>query len=98
MKGTPDELSVDEIKEALEALDDVENVHHIHVWELDEHHRAFEAHVVIEEARSMEELESLKAAIKNHLDERFAISHSTLEFESAGKICHSRANEEHCSS
>ena len=77
---------------------EVENVHHIHVWELDEHHRALEAHVVIGEARSMEELESLKAAIKNHLDERFSISHSTLEFESAGKSCHSRANEEHCNS
>lgn len=96
MEGTPPELSVDEIKEALEALDGIENVHHIHVWELDEHHRALEAHVVIGEARSMEELESLKAAIKNHLDERFSISHSTLEFESAGKSCHSRANEKHC--
>lgn len=98
MEGTPPELSVDDIKETLEALDDVENVHHIHVWELDEHHRALEAHVVIGEARSMEELESLKAAIKNHLDEGFSISHSTLEFESAGKTCYSRANEEHCSS
>jgi cobalt-zinc-cadmium efflux system protein len=96
MEGTPDELSVEEIKKALEALDDVENVHHIHVWELDEHHRALEAHIVIEEARSMEELESLKATIKNHLDERFAISHSTLEFESTGKICHSKANGGHC--
>lgn len=98
MEGTPPDLSVDEIKEALEDLDGVENVHHIHVWELDEHHRALEAHVVIGEARSMEELESLKAAIKNHLDKRFSISHSTLEMESAAKDCRTTGNSDQCDS
>ena len=87
MEGTPPELSLDEIKKALEDLDGVENVHHIHVWELDEHHRALEAHVVVGENRSMEELESLKATVKEHLDERFSITHSTLEMESADKDC-----------
>ena len=87
MEGTPPELSLDEIKEAMEDLDGVENVHHIHVWELDEHHRALEAHVVVGENRSMEELESLKATVKEHLDERFSITHSTLEMESADKDC-----------
>jgi cobalt-zinc-cadmium efflux system protein len=98
MEGTPPELSLDEIKEALEDLDGVENVHHIHLWELDERHRALEAHVVIGENRSMEALESLKAAVKEHLDERFSITHSTLEFESAEKSCGGKANGEHCSS
>ncbi len=97
MEGTPPELSLDEIKEAMEDLDGVENVHHIHVWELDEHHRALEAHVVIGENRSMEEVESLKTTVKEHLDERFSITHSTLEFESAEKSCRRKANGEHCS-
>jgi cobalt-zinc-cadmium efflux system protein len=98
MEGTPAELSVDELKEALQNLDGIENVHHIHVWELDEHHRALEAHVVIGEACSMEELESLKAKVKTYLREHFSIHHSTLEFESAENSCHSNANGEHCSS
>lgn len=97
MEGTPPELSLDEIKEAMEDLDGVENVHHIHVWELDEHHRALEAHVVIGENRSMEEVESLKTTVKEHLDERFSITHSTLEFESAEKSCRRKANGERCS-
>jgi cobalt-zinc-cadmium efflux system protein len=97
MEGTPPELSLDEIKESMEDLDGVENVHHIHVWELDEHHRALEAHVVIGENRSMEEVESLKTTIKEHLDERFSITHSTLEFESAEKSCRRKANGAQCS-
>ncbi|MDB2681037.1 cation diffusion facilitator family transporter [Opitutales bacterium] len=98
MEGTPTNLSVDEIKEALEALDGIENVHHIHVWELDEHHRALEAHVVIGEACSMEELESLKATVKTCLGKHFSIHHSTLEFESAENRCRNINGEAHCSS
>lgn len=98
MEGTPADLSVDEIKETLQDLDGVENVHHIHVWELDEHHRALEAHVVIGEASSMEELESLKATVKTYLRERFSIHHSTLEFESMENGCRSNANRALCSS
>jgi cobalt-zinc-cadmium efflux system protein len=97
MEGTPPELSLDEIKESMEDLDGVEHVPHIHVWELDEHHRALEAHVVIGENRSMEEVESLKTTIKEHLDERFSITHSTLEFESAEKSCRRKANGAQCS-
>lgn len=98
MEGTPTNLSVDEIKEALQNLDGIENVHHIHVWELDEHHRALEAHVVIGEACSMEELESLKATVKTCLGKHFSIHHSTLEFESAENRCRNINGEAHCSS
>ena len=98
MEGTPTNLSVDEIKEALQNLDGIENVHHIHVWELDEHHRALEAHVVIGEACSMEDLESFKATVKTCLGKHFSIHHSTLEFESAENRCHNIKGGEYCSS
>ena len=98
MEGTPTNLSVDEIKEALQNLDGIENVHHIHVWELDEHHRALEAHVVIGEACSMEELESLKATVKTYLGKHFSIHHSTLEMESTVKDCRTKENSERCDS
>lgn len=98
MEGTPTNLSVDEIKEALQNLDGIENVHHVHVWELDEHHRALEAHVVIGEACSMEELESLKATVKTYLGKHFSIHHSTLEMESTVKDCRTKENSERCDS
>jgi len=71
-------------------------VHHIHVWELDEHHRALEAHVVIRKASSMKELESLKAKVKTYLREHFSIHHSTLEFESTENSCRNNAEGKHC--
>lgn len=87
MEGTPDAIGIHEVEAAMNAIEGVESVHHIHVWELDEQHRALEAHVVIGEARSMAEMESFKMAVKNCLAERFSIRHSTLEIESTNSEC-----------
>lgn len=81
MEGTPPEVSIDEIVSTLSSLDGIEDVHHLHVWELDEHHRALEAHIVIRPDR-MAGMETVKADAKRTLEERFDITHSTLEIES----------------
>ena len=47
MEGTPENLSAVEIKLAMERVDSVEDVHHIHVWNIDEHRVALEAHVAV---------------------------------------------------
>ncbi len=80
MEGAPIDLSIDEIVSEVESIDGVEHIHHIHVWQLDEQHRALEAHVSIPRNRS-DRLEEIKQRIKHCLIEQFQIDHSTLEFE-----------------
>ena len=80
MEGTPEDLSSDEIKASLEEAKDVEDVHHIHVWNLDEHRIALEAHVVVA-TNELQEVEVIKRKLKEVLKDRFKITHSTLEFE-----------------
>lgn len=80
MEGVPEGLSLDEVAEAMESVEGVEEVHHLHVWELSEHHRALEAHVVVDTSNPAE-LERIKHDVKALCEERFAISHSTLELE-----------------
>ena len=87
MEGTPPGLSLKRLKETVEAIEGVGEMHHIHVWEVDEHHRALEAHIVMADALSASAIGSLKPRIKKHLREQFNIGHSTLEFESAGENC-----------
>lgn len=91
MQGTPAGLDLRDIQRKITALEGVDNLHHLHVWNLDEHHRAMEAHIVIKNHLTMPEAESLKAAIKQILEEEFAISHSTLELESCGNHCQNDA-------
>lgn len=80
MQGTPEGISIEAVISAMENITGVSNVHHVHIWQLDEHHSALEAHIVI---ASFDQIAMLKADLKKVLTQRFSISHSTLEFEEA---------------
>lgn len=77
MQGTPENIAIDDVIQAMQQINGVSNVHHVHVWQLDEQHNALEAHVVIGDSQ----MESVKDALKEMLTQHFSIAHSTLEFE-----------------
>ena len=86
MEGAPEHIVIDEVIRVMEDVKGVSNVHHLHLWQLDEHKNALEAHVVIGD---FVETETVKTALKAELEQRFSIAHSTLEFETSrcGKVC-----------
>jgi len=84
MEGAPADVDNDTLIAALESISGVLEVHHVHIWELDEQHRALEAHVVVDEVDLVRWAE-IKQEIKLQLDEQFHIHHSTLEFEAPGE-------------
>ncbi len=78
MQGAPEDIALEDVIDAMEQVKGVEGIHHVHLWQLDEHNNSVEAHVVI---RDYSETEKIKTALKSELRKRFAITHSTLEFE-----------------
>ena len=78
MGAVPDDVEFDHIVRALEETRGISTIHHVHVWSLDEHSRALEAHIVPVDT-SLERFEELKASLRRMLSERFAIRHATLE-------------------
>lgn len=80
MESVPEDISVDEVVEAMETVEGVIDIHHLHIWQLDEQHRALEAHVVAD-FESLERLERIKRDLKDLLGERFELGHCTLEME-----------------
>jgi len=87
MQGTPKNIKTVDVLELIESIEGVESLHHLHLWQLDEHHNALEAHVVLEDIHSFE---AIKKEIKLQLKEKFHILHSSLEFELTP------CQEEHC--
>ncbi len=83
MQSTPADLDINDIVCKLKEIPLVQDAHHIHVWELDEHTRSLEAHVVITEPDPAR-IEVVKSQIKSCLTEEFHITHSTIEFEMMG--------------
>ena len=92
MESVPVDVDVDALSEDIASIDGVLDLHHIHIWELDEEHRVMEAHIVIE-TKDINQMEQIKVAIKQRLQERHSIQHSTLEFEFAGGSCPSPKHE-----
>lgn len=83
MEGTPEHIKIQDVITAMERQDGIENVHHVHVWQIDEHKNALEAHVVF---NPQFEIDDVKSKLKELLKQNFDIGHSTLEFEI--KHCH----------
>lgn len=80
MEGAPEDLDISEVISSTSSLEGVKNIHHVHIWKIDENQICLEAHVRIDK-RDLEEMESIKRNIKDHLISHFDIAHSTLEFE-----------------
>jgi cobalt-zinc-cadmium efflux system protein len=84
MEGAPADVHNETLVGELQAIEGVVEVHHVHIWELDEHHRALEAHIVVDDGH-LSRWAEIKQQIKRHLSERFHVHHSTLEFERRGE-------------
>ncbi|MGN7439419.1 MAG: cation diffusion facilitator family transporter, partial [Alcanivorax sp.] len=78
MEGTPEHIDIQDVITAMEGNDGVKNVHHVHIWQIDEHRNALEAHIVFDAHFDMDKL---KVTLKTQLKNDFDIGHSTLEFE-----------------
>ncbi|OCW57941.1 cation diffusion facilitator family transporter [Hoeflea olei] len=86
MLGSPPELDTEKVVSAIGAVDGVGGVHHVHLWRMQEHDAALDAHLVIEAGR-WGEADAIKHAVKDRLRQDFGLSHTTLELECANHAC-----------
>jgi len=77
MQGVPRDLDVAEVTADLKNVAGVIEIGHVHIWHIDEHRRSFEAHILID---GPDEMEPVKLALRQRLEDEFNITHSTLEF------------------
>ncbi len=78
MQGTPENISINDVIAEMERVTNVISIHHVHIWQLDEHQNALEAHIVITDYN---QIDKIKIELKTVLQQTFSIKHSTLEFE-----------------
>ncbi|MBA3325348.1 MAG: cation transporter [Rhodobacteraceae bacterium] len=86
MLGSPPDIDAGAVVAALRAVPGVRDVHHLHLWRMQEHASAVDAHVVIDAGR-WSEADAIKGRIKAALHDRFDIDHATLELECAAHAC-----------
>ena len=86
MLGSPGHLDVNDVVGEIEAIPGVQNLHHVHLWMMQEHDTALEAHLVISQGH-WGQGDMIKEQAKEVLKDQFGITHSTLELECARHAC-----------
>jgi cobalt-zinc-cadmium efflux system protein len=83
LEGTPRNLHLATVREAMQSVAGVLDVHDLHIWSLGSNSHALASHVTIAEM-PMSECSSILDAINNSLRDRFHITHTTIQFETTG--------------
>lgn len=83
MESAPEGLDLKQLVQRMSQVEKVKGVHHLHVWQLDEHENALEAHVVIAPSDTPA-IEDIKNDLKRLLKQDFGVAHSVLELELEG--------------
>ncbi len=83
LEGTPRNLQLGEVREAMASVAGVLDVHDLHVWSLGSQSHALASHVTIAEM-PMSECSSILEGINCALRDRFHITHTTIQFETTG--------------
>ena len=81
LEGTPSDVNVADLQDAIKKIDGVKDVHDLHVWALTSGMNAMSAHVAVNEGISPKLiLEKLQQLIKAD----FKIAHTTIQIDEAG--------------
>lgn len=86
MLGSAPDIDTNTVLEKMRTVDGVDDVHHLHLWQMDEHRNALEAHLVIR-AGAWDRADEIKQAVRDLLETRFGVSHCTLEPECSRHVC-----------
>ncbi|MEE4580530.1 cation diffusion facilitator family transporter [Paenibacillus polymyxa] len=81
MEGTPRNIDVEEVVQAISQFEGVKAVHDVHIWSITSNLNALTAHIVVDGNKTVYETEALLHSIE-HMLEHKNIPHSTLQIES----------------
>lgn len=83
LEGLPRDLQLETVAHAILEVPGVEEVHDIHIWTIGAELQALSCHARIPDMH-MEESERILKVIRERLNQRFHIAHTTIQFERAG--------------
>jgi len=80
MEASP-KIDLDAVQEAILTIPEIVKVHHVHVWMIDENHIMLDAHINVKKNCNMSQLDSLYDTVDKLLNDKFHITHVTLQAE-----------------
>jgi len=86
MLGSPRGIALADVLDRLGTEPGVTDIHHAHLWLMQEHEAALQAHIVVDAGR-WGQADAIKARLKEIARDAFGISHTTFEMECSRHAC-----------
>ncbi len=80
LEGVPKGISLSEVKNELSSLPEIQDIHELHIWCICSNIYALSTHALIK-AQKIHQAEKILQDAKRLLQEKFNITHSTIQFE-----------------
>lgn len=80
MEASP-KIDLDAVQDTILTIPEIVKVHHVHVWMIDENHIMLDAHINVKKNCNMMELDKLYDQVDKLLNDKFHITHVTLQAE-----------------
>ncbi|WP_062106095.1 cation diffusion facilitator family transporter [Bacillus niameyensis] len=85
MEGTPQNVNVDDVIQAIQNTKGILSVHDLHIWSITSGLNALSCHAVVDDQMSIAESEQLLRQIEHDLEHQ-NIHHSTIQFETSAHL------------
>jgi cobalt-zinc-cadmium efflux system protein len=87
MLGVPEGIDAEALIDRLAGVEGVRGLHRVHVWAMEEHAAALDAHVVVDDGTDGRQAARLRRHIATVAGEEFGITPLTLQIETASEQC-----------
>lgn len=81
LESAPPHIHPNDLERAIQEVDGVAGIHDLHLWVITSRMYMMTAHVLLSKDEHISDTENIGRRIRTLLDERFDITHCTLEFE-----------------
>jgi cobalt-zinc-cadmium efflux system protein len=81
LERKPDHILLKELeRNLLQEFPEIRDIHDVHVWEITSRYICLSAHVILADVK-LSETQQIRAALAEHLRQRFGIGHAVIQFE-----------------
>lgn len=81
MLFTPDEVNLEQLREAISQFPEIKNVHHMHIWQLNEKEIHLEAHIDFYSDITLSQFDEILNKVEGLLYHEFGINHVNIQPE-----------------
>ncbi|MDX1461470.1 MAG: cation diffusion facilitator family transporter [Marinirhabdus sp.] len=81
MLFTPDDIRLEELRDAISEAPEIKNVHHMHIWQLNEKETHLEAHIDFHEDITLSTFDAILDKVEEKLYHDFGINHVNIQPE-----------------